>query len=410
MDVKTGYKKTEVGVIPEDWVVTPLTGLATILHGFAFQSQHFKPMGKYWLTTPGHFHETGGFRDVGEKQKFYDGPLPEGCLLSEGDLIVAMTEQTDGLLGSAALVPTGGIYLHNQRLGKVNVLSPEVSIRFLYRTFNFESYRDRVRETAAGTKVKHTSPSKLLEIPIALPPTKVEQEAIAETLGDADDFIDSLEQHTAKKRQIKQGAVQELLTGKTRLPGFEGEWRTVRFGDVALPRQERVDPRKTGTLAFCVELEHIESGTGQLKGSTQAGAGSSLKSTFRVGDVLFGKLRAYLRKYWLADREGVCSTEIWVLEANRHLAIPEFLFQTVSTDQFIEIASTAYGTHMPRSDWSLVKNYEVALPCLEEQIAITSILSDMDAEIDGLELKLAKVRQITQGIMQDLLTGRTRLV
>ena len=155
-----GYKQTEVGVIPEDWDAKPLAGLAEIIHGFGFESQYFQSLGRYRLMTPGHFYETGGFRDVGDKQKFYDGPLPDGYLLSKDDLILAMTEQADGLLGSAAMVPTGGTYLHNQRLGKLKVLSPTVSDRFLYCVFNSKGYRAKVRETAAGTKVKHTSPSK----------------------------------------------------------------------------------------------------------------------------------------------------------------------------------------------------------------------------------------------------------
>jgi type I restriction enzyme S subunit len=131
---------------------------------------------------------------------------------------------------------------------------------------------------------------------------------------------------------------------------------------------------------------------------------------FHAGDVLFGKLRAYLRKYWLSDRSGVCSTEIWVLVANRSYVSPEFLFQLVTVDKFIETASTAYGTHMPRSDWSVVKNYEVALPKPDEQTAIAAVLSDMDAEIAALEARRDKTRALKQGTMQELLTGRIRLV
>jgi len=131
---------------------------------------------------------------------------------------------------------------------------------------------------------------------------------------------------------------------------------------------------------------------------------------FQADEVLYGKLRAYLRKYWLADREAVCTTEIWVLTAKRALLIPEFLFQLVKVDRFIEAASSAYGTHMPRSDWSVVKNYEVSLPRVPEQIAIATILSDMDAAISALEAKLAKARQLKRGMMQELLTGRIRLV
>jgi type I restriction enzyme S subunit len=228
-------------------------------------------------------------------------------------------------------------------------------------------------------------------------------------LSDADALIDGLEKLIAKKRAIKQAAMQELLTGKRRLPRFSGKWDMKRFGEIAVPRRNRMDPRKTGIQEFCVELEHIEPGTGRLVGSGSIGEGSSLKTVFQRGDVLFGKLRAYLRKYWLADRHGVCSTELWALVADRHWLSPEFLFQLVTVNHFIEVASTAYGTHMPRSDWNVVKNYEVALPKPQEQMAIAAVLSDMDTEINALEQKLAKYKALKQGMMQVLLTGKIRL-
>src|SRR5438132_12214052 len=144
------------------------------------------------------------------------------------------------------------------------------------------------------TSIAHLPKDKLEKVPIPLLPTKAEQEAIAGALSDADALIESLEQLIAKKRHIKQGVMQELLTGKKRLPGFSGEWEVKRFGDIAQPRKERIDPRRAGAQDFCVELEHIEQGTGCLAGYTAAGEGSSLKSVFQKGDVLFGKLRAYL--------------------------------------------------------------------------------------------------------------------
>jgi len=125
---------------------------------------------------------------------------------------------------------------------------------------------------------------------------------------------------------------------------------------------------------------------------------------------LFGKLRAYLRKYWLADRSGVCSTEIWALVANRNLIAPSFLIQIVTLNSFIDVASTSYGTHMPRSDWNVVKNFEVAIPTLEEQTAVAAVLSDMDAELAALEARREKTRSLKQGMMQELLTGRIRMI
>ena len=138
--------------------------------------------------------------------------------------------------------------------------------------------------------------------------------------------------------------------------------------------------------------------------------GASLKSAFRENDVLFGKLRAYLRKFWLATRSGVCSTEIWALVANPHVVASTFLFQLVKVDSFIEAACNAYGTHMPRSDWSVVKNYELRVPALPEQTAIATVLSDMDAELTALEQRRSKTQALKQAMMQELLTGRTRLL
>jgi restriction endonuclease S subunit len=264
------------------------------------------------------------------------------------------------------------------------------------------------RQTFDYTLKAHPSVIRGIYV-VPLPPLP-EQRAITAALSDVDALIGVLDRLIAKKRDLKQAAMQQLLSGQTRLPGFSGQWEVKRFSDIAAPRRDRVHPRGSGAPDFCVELEHIEPVTGQLIGSTSAAETSSLKSTFHAGDVLFGKLRAYLRKYWLADRPGVCSTEIWVLAPITRLVTAPYLFQIVKTDQFIDITSNAYGTHMPRSDWNIVKNYEVRLPRLPEQAAIGSVLSDMDAEIAILEQRRAKTRALKQGMMQELLTGRTRLV
>ncbi|HEY0225120.1 MAG TPA: restriction endonuclease subunit S, partial [Mycobacterium sp.] len=128
-----------------------------------------------------------------------------------------------------------------------------------------------------------------------------------------------------------------------------------------------------------------------------------------AGDVLFGKLRAYLRKYWLADRDGFCSTEIWALRARPGVSVGSFIRYVIEQDRFIEAASTSYGTHMPRSDWGVVSKFELSLPPIDEQRAIAQVLVDADNEIDALERRLTSARAVKQGMMQELLTGRTRL-
>jgi len=242
-----------------------------------------------------------------------------------------------------------------------------------------------------------------------MPPLK-EQEEIAEALSDADAAIESLECLIAKKRDVKQAAMQQLLTGRTRLPGFTGDWEEVEFSQLCTPRKARIDPRVSGGGDVCVELENIASGSGHLLGVTYTSNTSSLKTMFQSGDVLFGKLRAYLKKYLLADFAGVCSTEIWALEANKIHAIPEFLAQVVRMEDFIESASLSYGTHMPRSDWSIVSRLLVSVPSLREQEKIGEALRAMDDELEALTEQVSKLRMVKEGMMQDLLTGKVRLV
>ena len=430
MEVRPGYKQTEAGVIPKDWGAKPLAGQVVVLHGFGFQSKHFTKLGEYRLTTPGHFHEAGGFRDVGDKQKFYDGPLPDGYLLQRGDLIVAMTEQADGLLGSAALVPSGGSYLHNQRLGKIRVLSADLSARFLYRIFNSPMYRAKVRETAAGTKVKHTSPARLLEIVVPLPPTKAEQEAIAEALSNADALIESLEQLLAKNLQLKQGAMQDLLTGRKRLPGFSGEWEVkplgdlfnfsggftasrdqlssggscyLHYGDIHASKKSFVDVRS--------EYQDIPKLDVPLKKVSSV-------SLLDDGDVVFVDASE--------DDEG---TSKHVVIMNPH-AVPfisglhtivakgktnalahqyrRYCFQTTAVKA--QFRFFAVGTKVSGISKSNIARITLPVPSLPEQTAIAAIFSDMDAEIAAVEARIAKAREIQQGMMQELLTGRIRLI
>ena len=244
---------------------------------------------------------------------------------------------------------------------------------------------------------------------IALPAKLEEQRAIADALSDVDALIERLDALIAKKRAIKTATMQRLLTGKQRLPGFDGDWTTKRLGEIASKRNERVKPNPSNHEDFCIELEHVGQGTGTLTGSTRTTPTSSLKAVFYEDDILFAKLRSYLRKYWLADKQGVCSTEIWVLTTEDGEILPSYLYHHVTRDQFIEAASKAHGTHMPRADWKVVKDYEIELPPIDEQEAIATILSDMDAEIDALQARREKTQAIKQGMMQELLTGRTRL-
>jgi len=283
---------------------------------------------------------------------------------------------------------------------------PKLNNQFLY--YWLQRTKPEFERIAIGNTIKTIGVPYFRALRVPQPP-RTEQDAVAQVLGESDALIESLEHLLAKKRAIKQGAMQSLLTGAKRLPGFNKSWRTTPFGELARPRRDRVDPSDSATRSFCIELEHIQPATGRLLGASTTHAGASLKSVFRPGDILFGKLRAYLRKYWLADRHGYCSTEIWVLAPVAEAVTSQFLFQLVTMDDFVEAASTAYGTHMPRSDWRVVAGLQISLPPPPEQAAIAEVLADLDADLDATTTKLDKARALKQGMMQELLTGRIRL-
>lgn len=171
------------------WPVKSLRGKIHVKHGFPFKGEHFKSSGCYVVLTPGNFHEQGGFKRNAEKDKCYSEPFPDEYLLKEGDVVVAMTEQTDGLLGSMAKIPESGKFLHNQRLGLVSALTPDVDVGFLYHLFKTKSVREQIRRSASGSKVKHTSPDRIYDILVPLPLPK-EQQRIAAALTALDAKIE----------------------------------------------------------------------------------------------------------------------------------------------------------------------------------------------------------------------------
>jgi type I restriction enzyme S subunit len=211
-------KQTEIGPVPESWEVLPLGEFIQIKHGYAFDGKFFKPFGDHILMTPGHFHEEGGFRDQGEKTKYFTGEIPQDYVLAKDDLVVAMTEQTSGLLGSAAFVPEGDLYLHNQRLGLiVDLKDKRLSKRFLFYVFNNPHLRVEVAKTSTGSKVKHTSPTKLRAVKVGIPPTLDEQEEIASALSTTQQKISVATNKKTQLQDLFRTFLHELMTAKTRV-------------------------------------------------------------------------------------------------------------------------------------------------------------------------------------------------
>jgi type I restriction enzyme S subunit len=243
-----------------EWRDCTLGTLVDVKHGYAFLGEHFGNAGSHIVLTPGNFFDEGGFKKKGDKEKWYSGPIPQDYVLREGDLIVAMTEQAEGLLGSSAIVPRSGLYLHNQRLGLVRLLDEsKTDKRFVYYLFNSKPVRQQIRASASGVKIRHTAPSRIADVKVSVPALQL-QRRIAGILSAYDDLIEN----NQRRIQILDATARTLYREwfvEFRFPGHEkiplvasplGEiprgWKVKKLGDIlelnygrALKKEDRRD-------------------------------------------------------------------------------------------------------------------------------------------------------------------------
>jgi type I restriction enzyme S subunit len=206
----------------DSWNETTLSELFNIKHGFAFQGEYFSNTGEYVLLTPGNFFEEGGYRNRAEKQKYYLGEIPKDFILKKGDLLVAMTEQAAGLLGSPIIVPESNKFLHNQRLGLI-IPKPNIEIdnEFFYHFFNLKKVRKALHDSGTGVKVRHTSPTKIGQVDICYPKSIEDQQTIVRQL-------DALRAETQKLEAVYQKKIADLEELKKSIlqKAFAGDLKT----------------------------------------------------------------------------------------------------------------------------------------------------------------------------------------
>lgn len=275
----------------------------------------------------------------------------------------------------------------------------------------------RLSRLNESTGVPSLSRATLYNLELLCPPI-FEQQKISQILSTWDRAIERVQRLIEAKQRQKKGLMQGLLTGRLRFPEF-GEpaeemgkipngWKVVEFHDCATRSKKKIDPVMNDFNFRCVELEHISQETGKIIGETESKQQTSTKNYFRPGNVLFGKLRPYLHKFAYCDFEGVCSSEIWVLQT-KSICTSRYLFYLVQTDTFLSASIQTTGTKMPRSDWSVVRKAKFALPALEEQERIVVLLDQVELNIELLERYVMQLKQQKKGLMQKLLTGEIRV-
>ena len=411
--VKKAFKYTHVGRLPEDWdclqAIEVIDEISMGPFGSDITVSNFVSSGVPVLNG----YNVSQIMLIDKFQNFVTPKKAKElkkAVAHRGDIIVTHR----GTIGQVSYIPDSSSYSEyviSQSQFRVHFNDKRVNSCFLVSYLLSPIGQKYLLETKGHTGVpalaQPTTNFRRLWIPL---PEIAEQVSIAEALSDIDSLISSLQKLIEKKKAIKQGTMQELLNGKKRLPGFCQKWAKKYLKEIIVPRKERINPAEIDNRK-CIELEHIEPNSGKILGYCESKEQKSLKTIFYPNDILWGKLRPYLRKYAHPKFSGVCSTEFWVFNAINQYACNDFMYYLLQTEDFVSAANSTTGTKMPRADWNLVQELEVKIPAdKNEQRAIAQVLSDMDSEIEQLEKKLAKYQQIKQGMIQELLTGRIRLV
>lgn len=414
--MKPVYMQTEIGLIPEDWEIGKLGDHIDIVNGTAFSSKFFGDQGPI-LLTPGNFSLDGGLKFDDRNTKRYSGPFEPKAVFEPGSLLVVMTDLTPdcNLLGKPAIVGGSEPLLHNQRIGKIVLKSSRLRPDFLYWYFLSDRHSKRMKETATGSTVRHSSNASFYGSWIPLPP-QTEQRAIAAALSNADAAIAGLERLIAKKRDLKQAAMQQLLSGQTRMPGFSGEWDVKQIGhftDCAAGGT----PNTSFSEYWGGEVPWMSSGELHLKQVvkiqgriTELGLARSAAKIFPKESVLVGLAGQGKTRGTVAITRIETSTNqsiAAIFPTSQHSS--DFLFYVLEAkyEELRELSSGDGGRG--GLNLRLIRSVEVPFPSLREQQAIASVLLDLDAELSLLTTQLEKTRMIKQAMMQELLTGRIRL-
>ncbi len=431
--MKPEFKQTEVGVIPEDWELAALGDQFNFSGGFAASRAQLGTKGHCYLHYGDIHTSMRSYVDV--SAEYADIPkldislthISTKAILRDGDVVfVDASEDDEGTSKYRVVINPDDIPYISGLHTIVAKEKPGCRLKRSFRKYCFQSRYIKVQFLfyATGIKVSGVSKPNIAKIFVVYPPIPAEQEAIASALGDADALIESLERLIAKKRAIKQGTMQEILTARRRLPGFKGEWENKQLGEIGEISGSGVDKKSRPDEVALRLVNYMDVARKDFIYSRDLGhwvtapMAQARRCAVQKGDIFFTPSSETRENIGLAAvamedipdatySYHVVRLRLW---ADWDLRFRAYAFMTRGFLSQTEMYCDGSGTRYVLSQ-SKFRKLTVFVPAdKDEQAAIATVLSDMDAEITALEGKLAKARAIKQGMMQELLTGRIRLV
>lgn len=405
MEMKEGCKETEAGVIPNDWESKRIGAICKLVNGRGFKPYEWKTSGLPIIR----IQNLNG----SDEYNYYEGHYDPKIEINHNQLLFAWSGSRGTSFGPH--IWEGPLGLLNYHTWKVEVDEAQIAPEFFFYALGKLTQFIEGRAHGASALV-HTQKWEMEGFNLPLPVCRKEQRAIATALSDVDALLESLDRLIAKKRDIKQAAMQQLLTGKTRLPGFEGEWEKKTLGEIATIKDGTHQTPKyvTSGVPF-YSVEQVTSGDFKNTKYISTEEHRFLTRSFKIekDDILMTRIGSI----------GDCKLIDWDVEASFYVSLALLKIIPAVSSAFIaqyskckafkeEVELHSLPSAVPKKiNLGPISNVIVHLPpTFEEQSAIATVLSDMDAEITALEKRRDKTKALKQGMMQELLTGKTRLI
>jgi type I restriction enzyme, S subunit len=375
-----GYNQTDIGLIPEDWEVKSMGLIGDTIIGLTYSPNNVSKYGTLVLRSSNIQNNQLAFKD----NVFVDMELPNRVIVNENDILICVRNGSKRLIGKSTLIDKK---TKGSAFGAFMSIYRSKSNLFIVNVFQSHIIQKQINEVLGAT-INQITNKDLASFQIPLPPPK-EQESIAQVLSDTDALITVLEKRIAKKRLIKQGAMQTLLTPKD-------DWEVKKLDEVCdIKKGEQLNKDKMR------DTEKYPVINGGVLPSGYTNKYNQVENTITIseGGNSCGYVNYMRVKFW---QGGHC----YSLKTTMNKS---YLYSYLKFNEGI-IMSLRVGSGLPNIQRNRLEEFNVFLPQTSEQTRIATILSDMDSEIDLLEKKLSKTKELKQGLMQQLLTGKIRLV
>ena len=416
MSTKTTYKQTELGLIPEDWEVNRFTDIAELIHGFQFREEHFAENGRFGVIKIGNLTYQGNISLDNLSKSDCEGINNyERLFLRRGDILMALTGGTLGKMSIFNLEENR--YLQNYRVGKFE--PNEKSIKnYIYYLLSSTYVQKRIEDNVNEAAQPNFGKQDFDKIKIPLPPLP-EQKKIADCLSTWDVAIEKQNALINALTQRKKALMQQLLTGKKRLPGFSDEWKEVKLGDLFEKINRKNEEGNTNVVTISAQRGFVK----QTDFFNKSVASETLDNYSLIYHGEFCYNKSYSNGYPLGATKRLIAFEKAVVttlyicfkikdQKKSNGSFFEQFFEANSLDRsLIKIAQEGGRAHgLLNVSLSDFFNIKIKLPPIEEQTAIAEILAAADRELQLQKEKLAQLQAQKKGLMQVLLTGKKRLI